>query len=82
MDENDAKKLAESLHAIFHKTSAKSANGVEDLFAKIGKKFLDPKSGDAGGSSGINKNNPKNDKKDGIKLNKKSNEGKQKKGCC
>ena len=72
--------MADSLKAIFQKTSAKSSNGVEDLFIKIGKRFLNPKSGETTRESG-NKN-PKADNKENIKLNKKSSDGKPKKGCC
>ena len=39
VDEDDAKKLASDLNAIFQKTSAKESTGVEDLFVKIGKNF-------------------------------------------
>ena len=45
-----------NLKAIFQKTSAKSSNGVEDLFIKIGKRFLNPK-GDVTTGSISNKNN-------------------------
>ena len=72
--------MADSLKAIFQKTSAKSSNGVEDLFIKIGKRFLNPKGEETTGESG-NKN-PKADNKENIKLNKKSSDGKPKKGCC
>ena len=77
VDEDDAKKLASDLKAIFQKTSAKESTGVEDLFVKIGKKFLNPNS-DEGGA----KNEQRNDKSKSIKLNKKNAEGNAKKGCC
>ena len=41
VDENEAKSLAEEINAVFQKTSAKSANGIDDLFIKIGIKFLE-----------------------------------------
>jgi len=84
VDENEVKNFADELNAIFQKTSAKSSNGIEDLFVKIGKKFLNPKSDSpTGGPSGnTNKNGPKNDGKQNIQLNKKNSGGKQKKGCC
>ena len=72
--------MADSLKAIFQKTSAKSANGVEDLFIKIGKRFLNPKGEETTGES-ANKN-PKADNKENIKKKKKSSDGKPKKGCC
>ena len=40
VDESEAKQLASELNAIFQKTSAKESNGIEDLFTKIGEKFL------------------------------------------
>ena len=83
VDEGEAKELADSLKAIFQKTSAKSSNGVDDLFVKIGKKFLNPKAEDISGPAvSPNKNVSKGDKKNSIKLNKKNSDGKQKKGCC
>ena len=40
VDDNEAKNLAKELNAIFVKTSAKSSINIEELFIKIGKKFL------------------------------------------
>ena len=40
--EEQGKQLAKELGAIFQKTSAKESTGVEDLFVKIGKKFINP----------------------------------------
>ena len=40
VEESEGKELAKQLGAIFQKTSAKEASGVEDLFVNIGKKFL------------------------------------------
>ena len=74
VEENEGKDLAKQLGAIFQKTSAKESTGVEDLFIKIGKKFLNPNSTE--GISGDNK--PK-----GQKLkSEKSKSGGEKKGCC
>ena len=77
VDEDEAKKLASELNAIFQKTSAKESTGVEDLFIKIGKKFLKPNSEEGGA-----KTEQRNYKSKSIKLNKKNAEGKEKKGCC
>ena len=44
VEENEGKDLAKELGAIFQKTSAKESTGVEDLFVKIGKKFINPNS--------------------------------------
>ena len=79
VEENEGKDLAKSLGAIFQKTSAKESTGVEDLFSKIGKKFLNPNSSE-GGSSGNTKvdNKPK-----GQKLNAdKAKSGGERRGCC
>ena len=78
VDEGEEKELAAELNAIFQHTSAKDSSGVEDLFVKIGEKFLNPNS-----NTGGNENNKNTDKgnKDSIKLNQK-NAGGKKKGCC
>jgi len=75
VEEKEAQQLANELGAIFQKTSAKEATGVEDLFLKIGNKFVNPSgTGAAGGSSS---------KGDKIKLEKGKGGDKQgKKGCC
>ena len=44
VEEKEGKELAKELGAIFQKTSAKESTGVDDLFVKIGKKFLNPNS--------------------------------------
>lgn len=68
-----AQQLANELGAIFQKTSAKEATGVEDLFLKIGNKFVNPSgTGAAGGSTS---------KGDKIKLGK-GGDKPGKKGCC
>ena len=72
VEEKEGKDLAKELGAIFQKTSAKEARGIEDLFIGIGKKFLGPT------GSEENKNDIKGDKKK-IKLNKNQGEEKQKK---
>jgi hypothetical protein len=70
VEEKEAQQLANELGAIFQKTSAKEATGVEDLFLKIGNKFVNPSGGATVGSKG-----------DKIKLeNGKGKPGK--KGCC
>ena len=58
VEENEAKDLADSLKAIFQKTSAKSANGIEDLFVKIGKRFLNPKGDETTGEGGYKATKP------------------------
>ena len=44
VDEMEAKDLANELNAIFITTSAKGYIGIDELFIKIGKRFLNPKS--------------------------------------
>ena len=80
VDENEGKELAKELNAIFQKTSAKDSNGIEDLFVKIGKKFLNPNSDGSSGNEN-NRNNDKVNNKDNIKLDGKNTGGKTK-GCC
>ena len=77
IEENEGKELAKELGAIFQKTSAKESTGVEDLFIKIGKKFINPNSSETG------KNTKVDNQQKGQKLNtaKAKNDG-GKKGCC
>ena len=44
VDEMEAKDLAKELNAIFIQTSAKGSIGIDQLFLKIGKRFLNPES--------------------------------------
>ena len=44
VDEMEAKDLAKELNAIFIQTSAKGSIGIDELFIKIGKRFLNPES--------------------------------------
>ena len=83
IDEEEAKNLANELNAIFQKTSAKESHGIEDLFVKIGKRFLNPK-GEVNPQLQGNqsKSGGKVNKKENIKLDGKNPGGKQKKGCC
>ena len=79
VEENEGKDLAKELNAIFQKTSAKEAHGVEDLFEKIGRKVLNPSSTEV--EETPTKNEVKEDKKK-IKLEKNKVEQKPKKKCC
>ena len=82
VDESEAKQLASELNAIFQKTSAKESNGIEDLFTKIGEKFLNPKSDNKPtGQNGKNNGKNNDDNNNNIKLVGK-NAGKQKGKCC
>ena len=83
VEESEAKNFADEIGAIYQKTSAKESNGVEDLFIKIGKKFLNPKSDAGAGGQGGNTNKPGDNKnKKSIKLKNDKNSDKPKKGCC
>jgi GTPase SAR1 family protein len=42
--DNEGMTLAKEIEAIFQRTSAKEASGIEDLFNKIAKRILDPTS--------------------------------------
>ena len=78
VEEKEGKEFAKEINAIFQKTSAKDSSGIEDLFAKIGKKFLDPL---APQGAGATKNNLKEDKNT-IRLENNDEGVIRKKGCC
>ena len=78
VEENEGKDLAKELGAIFQKTSAKESTGVEDLFLKIGKKFINPNSTDSP-SGGKADSQPKGQK---LKNDDPSKKNDGKKGCC
>ena len=42
VQEIEAKHLSKHLNAIFHLTSAKTGSGVDELFEKIGRQYLNP----------------------------------------
>ena len=42
IEENEGRTLAERFNALFEKISAKESTGIEKLFTRIGKKFLNP----------------------------------------
>jgi small GTP-binding protein len=85
IDEKEVKKYAESIGAIFHKTSAKSNSSVEELFEKVGRQFLDP-------NFDYKKEECTNNKKEdmfsnevdhaSVKLNKNIHKKKSKFRCC
>ena len=79
IEEEEGKKLAKELGAVFQKTSAKESTGVDDLFVKIGKKFINPNKED---SSNLTKEERKQQgeklKREKIRNEKDAN----KKGCC
>ena len=77
IEEDEAKNLADELNAIFQKTSAKASHGIEDLFVKIGERFLNPK-----GQGNQSQSGTKGNKKENIKINDKNAGGKKKKGFC
>ena len=65
VEESEGIELGKELGAIFQKTSAKEAQGVDDLFIKIGKKFINP--ADGGESEGTTSAPTKNVKDDKIR---------------
>ena len=69
VDENEVQQLAKDLDAIFQTTSAKSSDGIDDLFNKITTKILD--------SNLIPKENSEN-----LNLINQTNSGKKKSSCC
>ena len=77
VEESEGKNLAKELGAIFQKTSAKESTGIEDLFIKIGKKFIRYKAKIGGSNSKVD-NKPKGQK---LKAGKQKVDG-RKKSCC
>ena len=85
IEEDEAKNLADELNAIFQKTSAKDATGVEDLFIKIGKKLLNPNEKNEDNEKVSSPPEKVKEDKTKIKLDKakvNNKEEKQKRKCC
>ena len=73
--------MAKELGAIFQKTSAKESTGIEDLFIKIGLKFIAPSDDSGGSGEKVGKKEIK-DNKNKVKLEKQDKIEKKKKRCC
>ena len=43
LSDEEGMNLAKKINAVFQRTSAKHASGIDELFKKIGKHFLNPK---------------------------------------
>jgi small GTP-binding protein len=71
VNENEARKLAESIQAVFMPTSAKNSNGIDELFMELGERYFERKM----------KSN-KEDNKGGKKKLEKGKDGKEKGKCC
>ena len=92
VSEEEARKYAKSIGAIFRTTSACTSAGIEELFKSIGCKVLNPNykddeesptpspSPNTGGQNKPEQPKAKDDK--GIKLNDKKPEKEKKKGFC
>ena len=82
VSEDDARKYAQEIGAVFKLTSACTATGIEELFKTIGCKFLDPNykedEDETGGKSCCQTNNGGTVKLDANK----AKEAPKKKGCC
>ena len=81
VEENEGKELAKELGAIFQKTSAKESTGVEDLFIKIGKKFLNPNASISTGAAPTAGKVENKEKGQKLKADSGKKKG-EKKGCC
>ena len=73
--EEEGKKFAESIGAVFHLTSCKESIGIDELFEECGKKYLE------------SKNMISSDKEEGGKIvldknNNKENSSEKKRKCC
>lgn len=77
--DEEGRKFAKEINAIYQKTSAKESTGVDQLFKNIGKKFLNP-------DSEITSNLTKDEiKQRGQQLRReeiKKSKNSEKKGCC
>ena len=85
VEENEGVELGKELGAIFQKTSAKEATGVEDLFIKIGKKLLNPNEKNEDNEEVSSPPEKVKEDKPKIKLDKakvNNKEEKQKRKCC
>jgi len=78
VSKEEGENLAKEIGAIFQETSAKASTGINDLFIKAGKKFIDP---NCNVNEETNNKNEENEKKNTIQLDKKKTK-KTKKGCC
>lgn len=87
--EIEVREFAQKIGAIFRNTSARTSDGIDDLFESIGKKILDPNyKEDAVDSNGTQPDtkttgNPRiNNQRKALKLDQANNGGKKKKKCC
>jgi tRNA U34 5-carboxymethylaminomethyl modifying GTPase MnmE/TrmE len=76
--DKEGKELAKEIGAIYAKTSAKQANGIDDLFNIIGKKFVNPEMEDDSNLTREEREKKMNERK----INSLKQQNKQtKKGC-
>ena len=83
--EEEARKYASEIGAVFKLTSACNTTGIEELFKSIGCKYLDPNYKDDDDNSGNNQPKAGQSGNTGgtIKLGENDpNDGKKKKKCC
>ena len=78
VEESEAQSLAKSLNGIFHLTSAKNGEGIEELFEKIGKQFNNSELSIL--NRAMRQEKRVHDKK--MKLNKKKVKTEKKRNCC
>ena len=74
----EGKTFAKEINAIFITTSAKYSHGIDDLFNKLGKKYI----GVSLSFCEDNISNQENEFRDAIKLTRKKNKDDGKKNCC
>ena len=87
VDEDEARKLANDLGAIFCSTSAKNSHGIDDLFLQIAKKHtgtdvIELKNEDDDYSIPSNQDEKELSKKGSIKITENSFKEEKKKKCC
>ena len=74
VSEEEARKFADEIGAVFKLTSASTNTGIEELFKGVGCKVLDP--------NYVDDNDPSKNKNNIVLNDEKDNKNKKKKACC
>ena len=83
VEESDGRDFAKEINAVFKYTSAKNANGIEELFRIIGSKFIDPNYEDETSVPDVMNIGDNSDvKKQTLKLSKNGGKSADKKKVC
>ena len=82
VDEDEVRKYCKNIDAIYQLTSAKSGEGVNELFNKIGKELLIPRNLEQFKKFNEKKKEFDNSKNAVYAINNTNNNNRRKKGCC